>query len=126
MKVLYYYYYLFYTRVLPDNDPHGTVIFTLSFSESLLVNNMIEFVGVHLFCKFLLGLWAKIAISALIVGINYLVYYESGKNIRIVESKPKFFNSNRISIAITIFFFVFTSSLLFWTADYFLFIISKC
>lgn len=42
MNVLYYYYYLFYTKVLPDDEPHATVIFTLSFSESLLLNGLLD------------------------------------------------------------------------------------
>jgi len=93
MNVLYYYYYLFYTRVLPDDEPHATVIFTLSFSESLLVNYSIDLVGAHLFCKFLLGKWSMIIIFVMIMVVNYLIYHKTGKNKKVVENKPKFFNS---------------------------------
>lgn len=126
MNVLYYYYYLFYTRVLPDNEPHATVIFTLSFSESLLVNYMIDFAGVHLFCKFLLGKWSMISIFVLIIVINYLIYHRTGKNKEIVEKKPKFLNSNKASTIITGTFFLITTSFLFWMTDYLMNVIDQC
>jgi len=126
MKVLYYYYYLFYTRVLPDDEPHATVIFTLSFSESLLINYAIDFLAVHLFCKYLLSKWSMIAIFLLIVGINYLVFHRTGKNKEIIERKPTFLGSNRLSIVITLLFFLATTSFLFWVADYLMYVIEQC
>ena len=126
MNVLYYYYYLFYTRVLPDDEPHATVIFTLSFSESLLVNYSIDLVGAHLFCKFLLGKWSMIIIFVMIMVVNYLIYHKTGKNKKVVENKPKFFNSNIASIAITGVFFLITTSFLFWMADYLMYVIDQC
>jgi hypothetical protein len=44
MEVFYYYYYLFYTKVLTDDEPHATVVFTLSFSESLLINFTLQYI----------------------------------------------------------------------------------
>lgn len=126
MDVLYYYYYLFYTRVLPDDEPHATVIFTLSFSEALLVNYTIDFIAVHLLCKYLLSKWSMIAIFLLIMGTNYLIYHRTGKNKLIVERKPKFFNNNKASIAVTALFFLITTSFLFWVADYLMYVIDQC
>ena len=126
MNVIYYYYYLFYTRVLPDDEPHATVIFTLSFSESLLVNYMIDFAGAHLLCKFLTGKWLMIAIFVVIMVINYLIYHRTGKNKQIVENKPKFFNSNKASVVITGTFFLVTTSFLFWMADYLMHVTDQC
>jgi hypothetical protein len=126
MNVFYYYYYLFYTRVLPDDEPHATVIFTLSFSESLLVNYFIDFACAHLFCKFLLGKWPMIAIFLLIVAVNYLIYFKTGRNKKVIENKPKFFNSNRASIILTGIFFLVTTSFLFWMGDYLVYVINRC
>lgn len=126
MDVLYYYYYLFYTRVLPDDEPHATVIFTLSFSEALLVNYTVDFIVVHLLCKYLLSKWSMIVIFLLIMGINYLIYHRTGKNKEVVERKPKFFGSNKASIVVTIFFFLVTTSFLFWAADYMMQVIDRC
>ncbi len=126
MDVLYYYYYLFYTRVLPDDEPHATVIFTLSFSEALLVNYTVDFIAVHLLCKYLLSKWSMIAILLLIIGINYLIYHRTGKNKEVVERKPRFFGSNTASIIITLLFFVITTSFLFWAADYMMYVLDQC
>jgi len=126
MDVLYYYYYLFYTRVLSDDEPHATVIFTLSFSEALLVNYTVDFIAVHLLCKYLLSKWSMIVIFLLIMGINYLIYHRTGKNKEVVERKPKFFGSNKASIVATIFFFLVTTSFLFWAADYMMQVIDRC
>jgi hypothetical protein len=126
MNVLYYYYYLFYTRILPDDQPHATVIFTLSFSESLLVNYTIDFVGAHLLCRFLLGKWSMIIIFILIAAANYLIYYITEKYTQIIELKPKFFGSSKASVAITLIFFLVTTSFLFWMADYLMEIINRC
>jgi hypothetical protein len=126
MKVLYYYYYLFYTRIIPDDEPHATTIFTLSISQALLVNYSIDFIAVHLLCRFLLGKWAMITTSLLIIGINYLYYSKNGKGKEIILEKPKFFKSNGISIIMTGLFFSITTSFLFWMADYLMYVIDKC
>lgn len=126
MNVLYYYYYRFVTRGGGEDQPHATVIFILSFSESLLVNYMIDFVGAHLLCRFILGKWAMIEIFLVIVTINYFVYYRTGKYKEIVATKPQFFNSHNASIVITVLFIVITTSFLFWMADYLMVVIDRC
>jgi hypothetical protein len=126
MNVLYYYCYLFYSRIIPDTEPHATVIFVLSFSESLIVNYTIDTIGVHFMCKFLLVIWHKLAITALILIINYLTFYRTGRSIVIVKNKPKFLGSNKISVLVTLLFFLASISLLFWMSDYLLFVLEKC
>jgi hypothetical protein len=126
MNVLYYYYYLFYTRVLPDNEPHATVIFTLSLSETLLIIHTIDFVGAHLFCRFLLVKWSMIGIFIAVILINYLIYHQGGLNKKVIQNKPKFYGSNNISCMITVLFFLVTTSFLFWMSDYLLKTIELC
>lgn len=50
MKILYYYYYLFYTKILPDDQPHSTVIFCLSAMESFIVNGLLNIISITIFC----------------------------------------------------------------------------
>jgi hypothetical protein len=126
MDVLYYYYYLFYTKVLPDNEPHATVVFTLSFSESLLVNFFIDFVGVHLTCGFVSSKWSMIGVFIIIGVINYLVYFRTNRREDVLTRKPKFLQSNRASIALTAIFVLFSSSLLFWGSIYLMGLIEQC
>jgi uncharacterized membrane protein HdeD (DUF308 family) len=103
--------------VLPDYQPHATVIFTLGFSLSLFINGILNIILAHTI-HFALGKYEMIGIFLLITGIIYLRYYRNGKAQKVVQEKPKFFNSHRLSIVLTILFFLFTASFLFWEAGY--------
>jgi len=117
MNLLYYYYFLFYTRVLPDREPHVTTIFTLSLSESFLINGILQIFLAHLLC-IALGKWQMITIFIFIVGVNYLLFTKSGKAKEIVKLKPKIFNSFILSAIGVFIFFVITASFLFWEPIY--------
>jgi hypothetical protein len=125
MNVLYYYYYLFYTRVLPDNEPHATVIFTLSFSESLLVNGILDISSAHFFCK-KMEMWLMIGIFLMLIAANYLIYSRKKKSRIIVEQRPAFFSSHNVSIIITLLWFIITTSFLFWKPIYVKDILDQC
>ena len=105
MRVLYYYYYLIYSRIIPDPRPAATAIFTLSFSLSLLINFLLQVLSITLFCMSF-GKWAMISIFVLIFSACYIKYFRNGKYLMIIESEPKFFDSSRLSIIIIGFFFV--------------------
>lgn len=113
MSVFYNYYYLFYRKVLPDNQPHLTVIFTLSFSLSLLVNGMISLVAAYL-TAYNMSNYIMVGIFVVIMFVNYLVFYSSGKGMRLIKEKPKFFNNHKLSVFLTLLFFLITTSYLFW------------
>lgn len=125
MKVLYYYYYLFYTRILPDNEPNATVVFTLSFSQSLLVNGLINILLANWLCLKISFPFA-VGIFTLLLLINYLIYFRKKKYLAILEEKPMFFSSHPISIIITSVWFIITSSFLFWTPIYLKDVLEKC
>ena len=117
IRVFYYYYYLFYTKVLPDEQPHATVIFTLSFSMALLINGLLNIILAHAI-NYALDKYGMFGIFALTVGVNYLLFYWKGKAKGIVKEQPKFFNNHKLSIILTILFFLVTASFLFWEAGY--------
>ncbi len=116
MNVFYYYYYLFYTKVLPDNQPHSTVIFTLSFTFSLILNCIVNITLAYIL-GISLGKWEMIGIFVFIIVLLYFAYYRNGKGKRIVKEKPKIFNSNRISIVLTALLFLIGILALFLQAD---------
>lgn len=116
MNVFYYYYYLFYTKVLPDNQPHSTVIFTLSFTLSLIVNCIVN-VALAYVLNVSLRKWEMIGIFAFITLLMYLAYYRNGKGKRIVKEKPKLFKSNGVSIVLTALLFLIGILTLFLQAD---------
>ena len=105
IKVLYYYYYLFYTKILPDNQPHATVIFTLSLTLSFILNVLIN-ITLAYFLQFALNQYEMIVVFLFIILILYYSFYKNGKGKRIVSiEKPKLYN-NTISIIATLLFFI--------------------
>lgn len=125
MKVLYYYYYLFYTRILPDEEPHLTVIFTLSFSESLVVNGVLDILIANAFCR-RMHVWLMLLIFGVILSINYFTYLSSKKGYDIIEERPHLLSSNAVSIFISIAWFLFSTSFLFWKPLYLRYLLDQC
>jgi hypothetical protein len=125
MKVLYYYYYIFYTRVIPDNEPHATVIFTLSFSEGWLINGLLDILMAHSFCK-AIPAWFMIMIFFILILVNYLIFSRTKLSKAIVLEKPKFFNNHRLSIFIAGLFALVSVSFMFWGSGYVRSVLEKC
>ncbi len=113
INVFYYYYYLFYTKVLPDSQPHSTVVFTLSFSLSLLVNGLLSIIAAYV-ANYNMSNFIMVGVFVMIIIINFLVFYRSGKGKQLVKEKPKFYNNHKLSVFLTFVFFFITTSCLFW------------
>lgn len=104
MSILYYYYYLFYTKVLPDDQPHSTVVFCISLMESFIINGLLNIASILLFC-YNISKWPMIGVLIAIIISNYQIYYRSKRMERIIDEKPKLFNSNIASVVFSLFFF---------------------
>jgi Ca2+/Na+ antiporter len=113
IKVFYHYYYLFYSKVIPSTQPRLTALLTVSFSLCLLV---IVTIGVILAytINYTLNRYEMVGILVLILVINYLKYYREEKVKEIIQEQPMFFNSHKWLVVVTVLFFLFTSSILFW------------
>ena len=117
MDVLYYYIYLFYAKVMPDDYPHSNTIWALGFLFSLIINFSLD-MGLAFFFGYTLSVFQMVSITALLMLLFYFKYYKSGKGKRIVKKeKPKFFGSNTASIILTILFFLISMSFLFLSLD---------
>ena len=117
MDVLYYYIYLFYVKVISDNQPHSNTIWALGFVFSLIINGLID-IPLAYFFNCYLSIIQKVIIIIIVMTLFYLKYDRSGKGIRIVKKeKPKFFGSNTASIILTILFFLMGMLFLFFKAD---------
>ena len=117
MDVLYYYIYLFYAKVMPDDYPHSNTIWALGFLFSLIINFSLD-MGLAFFFGYTLSVFQMVSITALLMLLFYFKYYKSGKGKRIVKKeKPKFFGSNTASIILTILFFLIGMLFLFFKAD---------
>ena len=117
MDVLYYYIYLFYVKVMSDNQPHSRTIWALGVTSAFIINGLIDIPLAYFFNCYLSTI-QKIIIIIIVMTLFYLKYDRSGKGIRIVKKeKPKFFGSNTASIILTILFFLIGMLFLFFKAD---------
>ena len=117
MDVFYYYIFLFYAKVLPDDYPHSNTVWALGFIFSLIINGLIEIPLAYFFNCYLSTI-QKVIIIIIVMTLFYLKYDRSGKGIRIVKKeKPKFFGSKIASIILTVLFFLIGMLFLFFKAD---------
>ena len=117
MDVLYYYIYLFYAKVMPDDYPHSNTVWALGATSVFIVNGLIDIPLAYFFNCYLSTI-QKVIIIIIVMTLFYLKYDRSGKGIRIVKKeKPKFFGSNTASIILTILFFLIGMLFLFFKAD---------
>lgn len=125
LKVFYYHYYQFYTKVIPDNQPNATVIFVLSFVEALLVNAIIEYAMLKFFCIGM-GKWPMISVIVVMLVLNYFYYYRSGRFETIIEEKPMFFDNLKLSATFTLGVSLLIISWMIWGAVLGKYILETC
>lgn len=113
MSKLYYCYYLFYSKVITDDEPHATVIFTLSITESLFVNGIIKTLLAYIIC-YSYGKWVGIGVAMVIIFVNYMMFYRTGKGKKIVQEYSKEFEYKKLTIFLVYLFSIISISYLFW------------
>jgi hypothetical protein len=109
IKVFYYYYYLFYTKVIPDDEPRLTVVFTLSLSESFILNNLMNLVYTVFYCQSL-GKWTMLSAFVFLFAFNY-IYFNSDRVDNLIKEKPVLVN-HFLSIIVTMLFFAVSFTLM--------------
>jgi hypothetical protein len=113
---LFYYYYLCYDKIIYDVwPPQYTVIYTFSFIVSWIMICPIDLFFAYSFHINIFDKWIMIGIFLLILLLKYLYFIRTGRWKRIVEEKPKFRNSNKLSVIVTIAFTIFGLLLMFIT-----------
>ena len=77
LDVLYYYYYLIYTKVIPDDEPNATAIFCLgaSFGFELLC---VMYFFLLFFCLEI-GKYAYYFVAGFPIITLYFLYWRTGK-----------------------------------------------
>ena len=117
MDVFYYYIYLFYAKVMPDDYPHLNTVWALGVTSAFIINGLIEIPLAYFFNCYLSTI-QKVIIIIIVMTLFFLKYDRSGKGIRIVKKeKPKFFGSKIASIILTVLFFLIGMLFLFFKAD---------
>ena len=125
MRTLYYYYHLFYKTIFKDDDSYFTATLALTASESLLVISILNISSAYFFC-WSLNKYYMAGITLIILAINMLILFNSEGTKNVEKSKPTFFKSHKLSVALTWLFFLITTSSMFWVGDVVQDIISKC
>ena len=113
MSVIYYYFYFFYKKIRKDDDPHMLTVMALSASEAFVSAVTVEIFLAKNYC-YLMDTWAMFSFIPIYLLLNYLFFIRGAKHLRIVQDEPKFFNSSKLSAFITLLFFLFTDSFIFW------------
>lgn len=125
LNVFYYYSYLFYKRVLKEEQPHFNTCFAISASEGFLINGVIKFLFIKFYC-INVDKWYSIGVFCVILVLNYWNYIHKGIGRKIVKEQPRLFNNIRISKVFTIVFFVISVSWLFWGPIYHKHLLENC
>ena len=111
LDVLFYYYYLIYTKKIATTTPIETAIFCLGASFGFELLCIIDFI-ITFFCleireiSYLIGLFPIVTL--------YFLYWRTGRYKKVLKQKPKFFNSHKKTKVIVGIFFIFTASSLVW------------
>jgi len=121
----YYHLYLFYTRVIPDDEPHATVVFTLGFTEGLFVNALLKIFLANSFC-FGYGKWIGLGIASAIIVFNYFFYIQGGRGKKIIDEKSQSTSLSKLSMLVTALFAILSVSFLFWGSFYVRDILANC
>ena len=117
MDVFYYYIYLFYMKVMSDDQPHSRTVWALGAASAFIINGLIDIPLTYFFNCYLSTI-QKVIILVILLLFFYLKYYRSGKGKRIVKKeKPKFFGSTTASIIRTILFFLISMLFLFFKVE---------
>lgn len=123
-NLFYYYFYLFYTRVLPDDEPHATVVYTLGFTEGLFVNGLLKILLANFFCLGY-GKWIGLGIAAAIIVFNYFFYIQGGRGKNIINEKSAA-SLSKPSMLLTALFTILSVSFLFWGSGYVRDVLNNC
>lgn len=115
MDVIYYYCYLFYKKILKEDEPHALTVWAIGFGEGFFISVIVDILLIRFFC-IKIDKWLMIGVGLTFLLFNYLYFFKSGRGKRIVISKPTFFGNKKMSALLTIIFFVFLISSMFWGA----------
>jgi hypothetical protein len=116
MKILYYYYYLFYSKILVQNDPGFVTVLALSFAQSLWITAILDFATIQALC-IKLDKFYGIGILVILLAWNFY-YYNAGMSKKIIKERPMIWKNHSISIALVLTFTLIAISWMFWGSFY--------
>ena len=125
MRTLYYYYHLFYKNIFKDDDSYFTARLALSASEFFFVISILDISSAYFFC-WSFNKYYMAGITLIILAANTFIFFNAEETKKIEKSKPTFFKSHNLSIAITWLFVLIATSSMFWLGYVVQAILSNC
>lgn len=127
IKIIYYYFFQMYSKILVQDDPHFVSLLAVTAIESILINYLIDLISVLTFCSILLNATHKFFLTLIVLGINHWFLGRKNKGKAIISEGPyQLMNSRLISLSFFVIFVIFTISTLFWMSDYLIILEEKC
>ena len=105
MDTLYYYYYLTYKKYCNEETSHLYATWVLGASVGFWAVGISVSALLYFFC-YPITVASRCVIFAIIMGIVHYYFMKNNRNLRIVKTKPQFFNSHQKSYIITVLFFL--------------------
>jgi len=105
-RVLYYYYYLAYTRYIPDPSPRGTTVFVLGFSVASILYSILDCI----FSYFNIPIFRENYLPSIliIIGFFYLLYFRISIHNSILKERPILFNNKKLTTLLVIGYTIFS------------------
>jgi hypothetical protein len=99
-RVLYYYYYIAYTRYIPDSSPRGTTVFVLGFSVASILYSILDCI----FSYYHNPLFRENYLPSvlIIIGFFYLLYFRIKIHNSILKERPIVLNNKKMTIFLVI------------------------
>lgn len=127
LDVLFHRFFLFFSkRTFGAEDPFITTTFAVSASESFFLFFSFNIISAYFFCYDYVTKSNILLTGAIIFVTNYYIYVFRKKGKKVIRSKPKIFNSDRLSYWFSLLFFIFSNSMLFWAIPVLKKLISQC
>ncbi len=105
-KIIYYQFFLFYSKRLGQNDPHYYALIAMSGGEAFILMNLIDLSYIIFTCgHYHFGI--NIAIWVVTVWINF-TYFSRAKSMQIMKEPKNFSSHPKLGILIALTFFLFT------------------
>ncbi len=107
-RVLYYHYYLVYTRYIPDPSPRGTTVSLLGFSIGCILYPIFTCLNVFIKIYPLKNMNPVLHFILPAIFCSFLIFYHKSIHSKIIKEKPILFNNKRMTIIIVIVYTLFS------------------
>ena len=113
IRVLYYYFYLFYKKILKEDDPHLTTVLALSFLFFLYAFGFIDML-LSITFHIRISMFINICLLIIIAIIMHIIFLFNKKGEYIVKKEKPMIYNNTISKIITITIFILSLLIMFF------------